>query len=297
MSAQTLVPLACGPLSLLLAPAVGGSIARFDYAARNGREISVFRRSPARETTVLDQASFPLVPYVNRIRRGRFVFRGREVRLAPNLPGDASPLHGSGWLGPWAVESASERDAVLRFRHDGGEWPWAFHAAQHFALDDGGLTVALSCTNEAREPMPCGLGVHPYFPCTVGTMLDAEVACAWTIDAHTLPAEKVAADGRYSLAGRRICGAGLDNGFGGWSGRARLTDPDWPFALVLSSPEARFLHVYAPAQGGFIAVEPVSHANAALNEPEESWPELGLRVLAPGETMQLTMRVEVTPRQ
>jgi aldose 1-epimerase len=35
----------------------------------------------------------------------------------------------------------------------------------------------------------------------------------------------------------------------------------------------------------------VSHANAALNEPEESWPALGLRVLEAGETMRLSMRI------
>ena len=55
---------------------------------------------------VLEASSFPLVPYVNRIRGGRFTFRGREVRLAPNMAGDPSPLHGQGWLDPWQVEEA-----------------------------------------------------------------------------------------------------------------------------------------------------------------------------------------------
>jgi aldose 1-epimerase len=38
----------------------------------------------------------------------------------------------------------------------------------------------------------------------------------------------------------------------------------------------------------------VTHANAALNAPEADWPELGMRVLAPGEEMSLTMRLDVT---
>jgi aldose 1-epimerase len=37
----------------------------------------------------------------------------------------------------------------------------------------------------------------------------------------------------------------------------------------------------------------VSHANAALNEPESRWPELGLRVLEPGESMRLRMHLSV----
>ena len=143
--------------------------------------------------------------------------------------------------------------------------------------------------------MPCGLGLHPYFPCTAAARLDAEVACAWAVDANTLPVARVAAEGRLDLRNRATCGAGLDNGFGGWGGSARLADPSWPFAFALSSPEAEFLHVYAPAQGGFVALEPVTHANAALNAPEAEWETLGLRVLAPGETMDLTMRLEVAP--
>jgi aldose 1-epimerase len=289
--------LACGPLSLALRPQLGGSIARLDYDVGIGQKIPVFRGVAPGEGGILDQASFPLVPYVNRIRDGIFHFRSREIRLSPNLKGDANPLHGQGWQAAWDVEKGGDCDAVLRFRHASGEWPWAFYAAQHFTLDPHGLSLRLSCTNADAEPMPCGLGLHPYFPCTPRTVLDAEVACAWTVDGQTLPVAKVPAEGRYGLHNRGICGAGLDNGFGGWSGHARLSDPAWPFDVTLTSPEARFLHVYAPRQGGFIAIEPVSHANAALNAPEEEWEELGLRVLAPGETMSLTMRLDVTPLQ
>ncbi len=37
----------------------------------------------------------------------------------------------------------------------------------------------------------------------------------------------------------------------------------------------------------------MTHANAALNEPEERWAELGMRVLEPGEAMALDMRLEL----
>ena len=110
-----------------------------------------------------------------------------------------------------------------------------------------------------------------------------------------LPVAKVPAQGRFDLGDRKVCGQGLDHGFGGWGGAARLTDPVWPGELVMSSPEARFFQLYSPAEGGLFVAEPVSHANAALNEPEERWPELGLRLLEPGEEMALTMRVEVRP--
>ena len=61
----------------------------------------------------------------------------------------------------------------------------------------------------------------------------------------------------------------------------------------MSSPDARFFQLYSPPAGGIFVAEPVTHANAALNAPEEQWPELGMRVLEPGEAMRLDMRLEV----
>jgi aldose 1-epimerase len=289
--------LASGALELQLMPPLGGSIARFDYVGSQGEKISCLRGAEAEEASVLDHGCFPLVPFCNRIRDGRFTFRGREVALQPNMAGDPSPLHGQGWLSRWDIVSAQSTAAELVFRHAPGEWPWAYEAHQHFALDAGGLTATLACTNRSEAPMPCGLGFHPYFPCTAETRLDTGVGCAWTIDEKVLPVEKVPAEGRYDLRDRLVCGQDLDNGFGDWNQRAAITDPDLPFRIELSSVEARFFQLYSPASGGLFVAEPVSHANAALNEPERCWPKLGLRVLEAGETMSVTMRIDVIPAE
>ena len=212
------------------------------------------------------------------------------------MPGDPSPLHGQGWLNAWGVERQNETGATLNYRHEPGEWPWAYEAGQDFALDESGLTLVLSCRNVSSEPMPCGLGQHPYFECGSETRLDARVDCAWTIDDKVLPVEKVAAVGRYDLRDRLVCGQDLDNGFGGWGGEARMSDPDWPYELRLTSSDAKFFQIYSPPLGGIFVAEPVTHANAALNAPDRDWPELGLQVLAPGEEMRLAMRLEVIPK-
>jgi aldose 1-epimerase len=288
-----LLQLGSNSLELALAPPMGGAIANLLHT-ESGRK-PLLRSSGLVPSQILETACFPLVPYCNRIRGGRFRFRGREVRIAPNMPGDPSPLHGQGWLAAWEVERATADEAELVFRHAGGEWPWTYEARQVFRVRDRRLDVMITCRNEDAEPMPCGLGQHPYFPCGPHTRLDTEVATVWTIDRDVLPIEEVPAAARYDLRDRLVCGQDLDHGFGGWGGRFRLTDPDRGFATELSSPDARFFQLYSPPAGGLIAAEPVSHANAALNEPEEAWPRLGLRVLAPGETMSLQMRIEVTP--
>jgi aldose 1-epimerase len=343
MDAETIVTLRMSNLEVRLSPSIGGAIEAFEFVG-DARPRAILRESHTRLEKVLDAACFPLVPYVNRIRGGRFRFRGREIRLAPNMAGDPSPLHGQGWLNPWSVDECRDRRAVLSYRHAAGEWPWDYDARQEFALDEHGLTATLTCRNASQDPMPCGLGFHPYFPCgpqtrldtdvraawTVDehgltatltcrnssqdpmpcglgfhpyfpcgpqTRLDTDVSVAWTVDEHVLPVNKVPAEGRYDLKHRLVCGQDLDNGFGGWGGEARMSDPGWPYAIRMSSDEARFFQLYSPPAGGIFVAEPVTHANAALNAPEEQWPELGIRVLDPGEEMSLTMRLEVEARR
>ena len=296
MDGNDLISLAAGPLELAVAPAVGGSIAAFDFFGPAGR-VAILRGARRVPPSVLDAGSFPLVPFVNRIRDGAFRFRGREVTLAPNMAGDPSPLHGQGWLSPWQVVGRSGTSAELRFDHEAGEWPWDYEAHQHIALDEAGVTIDLHCINRSAEPMPCGLGQHPYFPCTADTVLDTVVRTAWTIDEYVLPVEEVPAEGRFDLRGRRVCGQGLDHGFGGWGGRATIATAGLPFTLAMSSPDAAFFQLYSPADGGLFVAEPVSHANAGLNAPEPEWPGLGMRVLRSGEAMSLSMRIDVVPAE
>ena len=295
MSSETILSLSSGELRLELSPSIGGAISSFEWV--DGEETRpILRKCHRPLEKVLDAASFPLVPYVNRIRDGRLDFRGSEVRIAPNMPGDPNPLHGQGWLNAWNVDGAGERHASLSFRHEAGEWPWTYEARQHFVLDEQGLSVTLTCCNLDDQPMPCGLGQHPYFPCGPETRLDTTVACVWTIDEKVLPVEKVPAEGRYDLRDRLVCAQDLDNGFGGWNGDARMSDPDWPYELRLSSGDAHFFQLYSPTSGGIFVAEPVTHANAALNASEDEWSELGMRVLEPGEEMSLTMRLAMIPK-
>lgn len=292
MTSEDSVRLAAGKLRLEISPSVGGSISAFEWI-EGAAPRPILRECHSRNENVLDASCFPLVPYVNRIRGGNFTFRGREVCLRPNMAADPSPLHGQGWQHPWQVDETKEATATLSFRHEADEWPWDYEARQEFALDDRGLSLRLTCSNLSPEPMPCGLGQHPYFPCGPETRIDTQTIRAWTIDEQVLPVEEVAAEGRYDLRNRLVCGQDLDNGWGGWGGSARMSDPKWPYEVEMSSPQAKFFQLYSPPSGGIFVAEPVTHANAALNAREEQWPQLGMRVLQPGEAMSLDMRLEV----
>jgi aldose 1-epimerase len=288
----SLIALSAGALELDLAPAVGGSVARFDIARGGARE-ALLRAAPPGNQKVLEAGLFPLVPFANRLRGGAFECDGRTIRLSPNMAGDKSPIHGQGWLGTWATLASDERSARLVFSHEPGEWPWAYRAELAYELDEAGLSVTLACRNLSAEPMPCGLGLHPYHPCNGRTRLDARVDWVWTIDADVLPVERIPAAGRYGLSNRAICGQDLDNGFEGWTGASRLSWPDRGLAIELTSPDADRFQVFSPKAGGLVVVEPVQNANAALNEPQAQWPGLGLATLRRGEESRLRARFEV----
>lgn len=289
------IALRAGSLRVELAPEIGGSVARFDRLT-GGERIPLFRGSDAAYRDALDAGCFPLVPFANRIRGGCFTCDGRAVRLAPNMAGDPSPLHGQGWQSVWrAIGPPSETRVDLVFEHPAGEWPWAYEARQRIELDDGGLGVRLACRNLSPDPMPCGLGLHPYFPCTPQTELDTDVGSVWTVDAQVLPVDEVPATGRYGLRHRRICGQGLDNGFEGWEGEARIRWPETGLTLVMSSPDAGRFQVYSPADGGLFVAEPVQNANAALNRPQAQWAGAGLVMLRRGEEAVLRARFRIAP--
>src|SRR6266542_4390965 len=137
MALQSIIELNAGNLRLKLSPSIGGSISAFEWTG-GGSARPILRKCHTPLEKVLDAPSFPLVPFVNRVRGGCFTFRGREIRIVPNMAGDPSPLHGQGWLSAWTVDEQHRDRASLSYLHNSGEWPWDYQARQDFILDDRG---------------------------------------------------------------------------------------------------------------------------------------------------------------
>ncbi|MBO9706804.1 MAG: aldose 1-epimerase [Caulobacter sp.] len=268
---------------LEILPELGGSIGRLTW---DGRDLT--RPAPERATDVLDTGSFPLIPFCNRIRDGRFTFGGHEVALAPNLGDHPHALHGQGWRATWTVVSAEAAEALLAFDHAPGEWPWAYRAQQRFVLDEQGVRVELSVTNTGAEPMPAGLGFHPYFPAGPGARLQAGVTGVWMIDADVLPTAHV--EGVWGpdwAAGAPTAVTELvDNCYTGWNGQAVFTAADGARTVLRASPECRWLHVYSPPGADFACAEPVANRPDPFNGEDS-----GMLTLAPGEAASVWMTI------
>src|SRR5690349_784157 len=102
MGSEGTVTIRRGDMTVDVVPA-GGGVARWS-SVRDGRLFDWLR--PATPSDVargnpLGMASFPLVPFSNRIRDGRLRFEGRTIEIPLNFPPERHALHGHGWQRPW----------------------------------------------------------------------------------------------------------------------------------------------------------------------------------------------------
>lgn len=272
-----------------VAPDLGAAIIRLDWG-----DEAVLRPADVGAAAPFALSSFPLVPYVNRIRQGRLCILGVEASLPPNLSGEPHPLHGLGFLVPWTVERQLQDTVVLTTEHErSAAWPWAFTSRQELRLDGDGLLCRLRIVNTDSRPAPAGLGFHPYFRGARSARLTALLDGVWLTDTDQLPITHRSAPLRDWSAPIAVqCSALIDHCHTGWDGTARITWPEEPFAVTLTaSEELNMLHIYAPPRADFFCLEPVSHRPDAHNATD---PELdGIRILLPGNVMESWMRINV----
>lgn len=234
-------------------------------------------------------ASFPLVPYANRIAQGRFAFGGRDYQLPRNFGDHPHSIHGTGWQAVWDVVEQSADEVRLRLDYGGGaEWPWAYRAEQHVQVRPDAIVMDLTLTNASAEPMPAGLGLHPYFLADAGTQVQFAATSLWLATPDMLPDREVAADalGDWSRGAPVIGDTLIDNAYGGWDGHATIMRGDGT-RIVLTASGAEWLHVYRPPGSVDFCLEPVSHCPDAINRAD------GMAVLVPGASTQLSMTIAI----
>jgi galactose mutarotase-like enzyme len=102
------------------------------------------------------------------------------------------------------------------------------HGGEAASRRVGQLTGGLELVNRDHRPMPAGLGLHPYFPKTAGTILRFDCTGVWPPDAPEAVAQSCGPleDGLDFTAGRDIGPLVLDRCVEGWDGAATLTAPD-----------------------------------------------------------------------
>ena len=293
-SPETVILLRAGRAEAGVAPHIGGSLTHFSWhdGARTTHWLRCSAAADRVDGTADRLACFPLVPFSNRIRDGRFTFRGRAVTLPLNQLPQAHAEHGHGWQAPWAVVAADGASVTLEYDHPADAWPYPYRARQDIVLTEDALRITLSVENRGVEAMPVGLGLHPYFPSTPACSLAAAVDAMWATDDEVMPTRLVSADRRLGrTGGLPLAATPLDNAFTGWRHNAAIAWPERRARLVLDADTPLdFLVVYSPPGGDHFCVEPVSHCTDAFNLAAQGRDDTGLVTLEPGRTVATTVR-------
>lgn len=280
--ASQVIALHSGDWEVEVRPEIGGAI-----TALRWRGADVFRPTPPGTTEPLQTACFPLAPYCNRIRAGRFRFAGRDIAMPPNFAPEPHSLHGLSWQRAWTLESTTASDCTLADDYDRtGSWPWAYRAEQRVRLTPEGCAITLVLTNRSYLPMPAGIGLHPCFRRGPETVLRFEADHVLLSGADPLPTGISAPAEHFAdfAAGARLPVETVDHCFAGWQGQAALEDSLG--SISFSAEGAPHLHLYAPSDGGALCLEPVSHTPDAFNRAREE-----ITVLPPGGAMSLNLRI------
>lgn len=252
--------------------------------------VPVLRAPPPGGLTSARQAgSYPLVPFSNRVGGARLEWQGTQHPLVRNNGDEPHAIHGVGWQRPWEVLEHEGPFAMLAYEHrpDTG-WPFAFDSSQTFRVRGRTLELTLSVTNQSAQPAPAGLGWHPFIVKRPGSRIAFKAEGRWEMGPDKLPTSRLPSSGLDTPCE----GLDVDHCFDGWDGVVHLRDE-----LLHTRIDAGLsrLVVFTNASRDFVAVEPVSHVNNAVNlAAAGATPEsLGLVVLQPGESLSAQMSITV----
>jgi aldose 1-epimerase len=279
--------LASGDLRCDIVPALGAAIAGLWLC-----DVPVLRSTPGdRLASVRHAGSYPLVPFSNRIGHARLAWNGASHPLVPNFLPEPHAIHGVGWQRAWTVQDAQAHFALLAFEHrPDAAWPFAFDCSQAFRLGHDTLDVTLSVTNQSWQAAPFGLGWHPYVVKRPHGHIAFQTTGRWEMGADKLPTHRSVSAGLDC----ECAALDVDHCFDGWSGEVELRDP---VLYTRLSSSLRRLVVFTEPWRDFVAIEPVSHVNNALNMAAAgvggSLQDLGVQLLEPGHSMTASMRITV----
>lgn len=240
--------------------------------------------------------SYPLAPWSNLIRNSEFESGGHRVRLMPHPQVTPHALHGFSQMRAWQVESHTPSQLVMAYQHQPDAtdlWPWAFVVRQTVSLGADGLSVRISIQNQSTEPMPAGLGQHPYFKLALGDRVQFEATSQWQPDGGGFVTHQEAFPSGHTHHDRVHAEETATLHFSGYGGHLLITRADGMQISMTSSPEFGGLVFHIPQGGAYTCIEPVTHVVDAFNLHRQGVTETGFKRLAPQETLSADMTIQL----
>lgn len=257
------------------------------------------------------QYGTPVLMPPNRIREGKFSFEGRDYQFDRNQAATGNHIHGMLRSQAWTVKASGEADGKLFITTAFRTWedpniqrqyPHSLELELTYELEGTTLRHRLSVHNKGENAAPFGYGLHTWF------LLDGEPAQwklqlpasgIWELDEANIPTGEIVPLGKYEslLQGDILEGHNMDTVF---------QIGDYPCLAVLSKDGVEIRYsgsslfkqwvIYTKGEAkDFICLEPYTWVTNApnLDLPAET---TGLRGIAPGDTLELEVKLEVLYR-
>jgi aldose 1-epimerase len=280
-----------------------------------GRKVEVLWRSPTflSGTDRPSRSGIPILfPFPGRIRGTTFTWEGKTYTI-PAGDAHGNAIHGFVHTRPWRILEKEQRKVIGQFHASVDDpsvleqWPADFRITASYDLSGGLLRMNYLVENPGDVPLPCGLGLHPYFhvPLLNGAANNCLVLLPgserWVLD-NMLPTgvrEPIREQKQYQ-AGVSFGSLHLDDVFTGLQfseeGRCsgHIYDPAAKLAVTISFCNAfRECVVFTPPHREAICIEPYTCVpNAA--ELTAQGIDAGLRILPPGESFTASMEITLS---
>jgi galactose mutarotase-like enzyme len=272
-----------------------------------------------------------LLPFANRIRgtlapNGLAIettILGRTVRLPANAGGrkpnaERYAMHGlllAARPDDLRRETTNEQDCVratFQAGDFGGHWLSATEVACEIALRSEAFVLSITARNVGDEPLPLGIGWHPYFRLPSGRREQARLHVPARARLRVIDYDEVIPTGEiepvagtpydFSVPGGRPLGdLALDDCFVDLAAPAgspvvsEIFDPEAAYGLrvTAAAPHLRAVQVYAPPTSGVVALEPQLNWIDPFGPQWGPDVDTGMAVLQPGDSETFSVRLEL----
>ena len=276
------IQLRAGTIRTTLDPLRGGRLASLVV---DGHERLIVAPDETAALPDITWGSFPMVPWVGRLRHGSVEWGETSESVPRNLAGHA--IHGLGFARPWQVQAATSRSANLRLQLGAADgWPFAVELDQTIELAADVLTLTIVA--RADVAMPFAAGWHPWFRRIPGEPIRIKVPADHVLETIDLIPTGGLLDVTGAIDLRRPVDVGdrrLDHAYVGISGTATVAWPDLEIALEATPLGAMVVH---------------TTPDAVCIEPQTAWPDAirlsalgadtGLAILEPRQAWTATSR-------
>jgi len=243
-----------------------------------------------------------LAPFPNRVKDGKYSFKGKTYQFPINDEERHNALHGFVQDRVFEVESIDMGETCrvsLTYQYDGhlAYYPFAFSLIINYLQTKDDFSIEIICQNTDEQNIPMGLGWHPYFK--LGTTVD-------DLYFKTPKLQKVLVDEQMIPTGE------LSN-YDNFVNKNKIGNTEWDTAFKIAASENKtaelslygehgelhynqvlgdsannYLQLFTPHRQ-CIAIEPMTCNIDALNNGD------GLSILEPQETLHLKTSFAFVP--